>query len=160
MSMNLTDLEKLEALHADATPGEWGLSRWRREDTFGNATRFYGDLIAGSGDQVIWSSEDGGVAPKDGDAEAVIALHNAFPAMAKALREAWARCETLAAIADSRSYESGLYARRMGDAQEARRSSRAEVERLRGAIARFVSQYPWQDGPEIQELKALKGEGL
>ena len=34
--------------------------------------------------------------------------------------------------------------------------ARAKVERLRSAISRFVAQYPWQDGPEIQELKALK----
>ena len=59
---------------------------------------------------------------------------NRFPAMAKALREAWARCEVLAAIADSRSYESGLYARRMGEAQEARRSARAEITRLKTLI--------------------------
>ena len=39
---------------------------------------------------------------------------------------------------------------------EERDEARAEVERLRSAISRFVTQYPWQDGPEIQELKALK----
>ena len=39
------------------------------------------------------------------------------------------------------------------------KEARSEVERLRSAISRFVAQYPWQDGPEIQELKALKEEG-
>lgn len=38
---------------------------------------------------------------------------------------------------------------------KALREARAEVEQLRAAITRFVNQYPWQQGPEIQELKAL-----
>ena len=119
--------------------------------------------------------------------------------MTKALREALARCATLRGLADEKAHEAGLYARRMEQAQQARRTeqakalreaweerdeaiearaqagysaaqfmrkfneaekerdeARAEVERLRSAISRFVSQYPWQDGPEIQELKALK----
>jgi len=58
-------------------------------------------------------------------------IHQWFPEMAKALREAWAALD------------------RVDEAM-------AEVQRLRVAIARFVAQYPWQDGPEIQELKALK----
>lgn len=43
--------------------------------------------------------------------------------------------------------------------REERDEARAEVERLRSAISWFVAQSPWQDRPEIQELKALKEEG-
>ena len=49
-----------------------------------------------------------------------------------------------------------LMARQTIPLVKALREARAEVERLRSAISRFVTQYPWQDGPEIQELKALK----
>lgn len=51
--MTLHELEKLEALHAAATPGEWTPDSWYT------------------------------------NANVLIALHNAFPAMSKALREAW-----------------------------------------------------------------------
>lgn len=55
--------------------------------------------------------------------------------MTKALREAWARCETLRGLADEKAHESGLYARRMEQAQIAGREARAEVERLKVELA-------------------------
>ena len=79
--------------------------------------------------------------------ETLEALHAAgdidpFPVTAKALREA------LESLRVARSDVACLW--------KERDEVRAEVERLRSAISRFVAQYPWQDGPEIQELKALK----
>ena len=50
-------------------------------------------------------------------------------------------------------------ARWVYDTGQRAKDALAEVERLRSAISRFVAQYPRQDGPEIQELKALKEEG-
>jgi len=47
-------------------------------------------------------------------------------------------------------------ARWVYDTGQRAKDALAEVERLRSAISRFVAQYLWQDGPEIQELKALK----
>ena len=121
MSMTLTDLEKLEALHA-AVPqcDEEPIEAWFKAD-------------------VAYRS----------------ALHNAFPAMAKALREAWAALDQVSS--DDRMSEAQIIAT-ITAFQKERDEARAEVRRLREAIARFVSQYPWQDGPEIQELKALEGK--
>ena len=82
-------------------------------------------------------------------AESIIGIHNAFPAMAKALREALAALEWQAAMTKALSESQERLAQEVKEA-------RSEVERLRSAISRFVAQYPWQDGPEIQELKALK----
>lgn len=62
----------------------------------------------------------------------------------KALREAWARCDTLRGLADEKAYEAGLYARRMGQAQEAAREARAEVERLKALIVELRKQLPSQ----------------
>ncbi len=81
------------------------------------------------------------------------ALPKAFPEMAKALREAWAALDRVSS--DDRMSEAQITAA-ITEAQRERDEAMAEVQRLRVAIARFVAQYPWQDGPEIQELKALK----
>jgi len=80
-------------------------------------------------------------------------IHQWFPEMAKALREAWAALDRVSS--DDRMSEAQITAA-ITEAQRERDEAMAEVQRLRVAIARFVAQYPWQDGPEIQELKALK----
>lgn len=80
------------------------------------------------------------------------ALPKAFPEMAKALREA-------RAVIDHYERKDGpTFQAHLGEvrAEWSLAEAKAEVERLRSAISRFVAQYPWQDGPEIQELKALK----
>ena len=76
--------------------------------------------------------------------------------MTKALREAWAALDQVSS--DDRMSEGQIIAA-ITEAQKERDEVRAEVERLRSAITRFVAQYPWQDGPEIQELKLLVKEG-
>ena len=90
--------------------------------------------------------------------------------LVKALREARERDEGYFNSMEAYRLDVEDCRRRMGDLldqcakeqadahqlTQERDEARAEVERLRSAISRFVSQYPWQDGPEIQELKALK----
>jgi ribosomal 50S subunit-associated protein YjgA (DUF615 family) len=104
-------------------------------------------------------------------------IYQWFPEIAKALREAWAENEQMIR---ERNYlhkilnklfgwkdESWLHAvahieNAVINLQTSLRVERklqkideARVEQLREAIARFVKQYPWQDGTEIQELKSL-----
>lgn len=99
--------------------------------------------------------------------------HQALP-LVKALREAWdaldqvssddrmSEAQITAAITEAaKERDEALESLRVARSDvaclwEERDEARAEVERLRSAISRFVNQYPWQDGPEIQELKALK----
>ena len=87
--MTIEELEKLEALHAAATPGEWTpdidqdrltVDLASRQRTGDEPHDWIAPYVAG------FEASDGGIA----DCEAIAALHNAFPAVAKALREAWA----------------------------------------------------------------------
>lgn len=106
--MTLIELEKLEALHAAATPGRWSPYVWQGNDDTGGwaavgphqestecvcegdthrtacAGEFCADDRSQNDEEQAWE-----------DAKAIAALHNAFPAMAKALREAQAEVERL-----------------------------------------------------------------
>ena len=83
-----------------------------------------------------------------------IELNNAMTA----LREAQGRGEHWIKVAEQYQHEILFRCTETQVAIAERDEARAEVERLRSAISRFVTQYPWQAGPEIQELKALKGD--
>ena len=100
--MTLTDLEKLEALHAAATPGEWtgdrhdGTVKYRLHSENCECDReepWNCPHLVLSVDHKNGTSGFRGVHSEENE-KLVIALHNAFPALAKALREAWeiAKC--------------------------------------------------------------------
>lgn len=93
--MTLTELEKLEALHAAAPPGEWAAERAERVIALGEA------------------------------------LHSAFPAMAKALREAWDALDEVGS--DYRMSEAQIIAT-ITAFQKERDDARAEATRLREQV--------------------------
>lgn len=82
--MTNIDLDKLEQLHANATPGPWTTSPFL--DTY---------EIRDAGD-VLRADRCGPL-----DAEWIAAMHNAAPALIAELREARATIERVLALADS-----------------------------------------------------------
>ena len=115
--MTLTELEKLEALHAAGMTWSWKAS----------ANEYHADSGAHEVtiDPLASEEECANVAAF------INALHNAFPAMAKALREAWKKLEesdaAMQLIGDS-------FKRVVGEREEAR------AEMFKQADARKVAE--------------------
>lgn len=96
------DLDRLDALEKAATPGPW---EWHFEDASVLAINGPGHLE----DHVLWAQvcpacqKSGGrcTAPSDADANAIVRLRNAYPAMSAELRALRAEVERLRAVRDA-----------------------------------------------------------
>ena len=166
--MTLTELEKLEALYAAATPGRWSPEVWQgNDDTDGWAAT---GPHQHTEDCVCETEEDRAACKGMGcceeersyrdeeqaqeDAKAIAALHNAFPAMAKALREAWVEGETLARDRHIEQMRADRAERLMAETVERlmraeelndclhkeRDEARAEIERLQEMLRQAVAE--------------------
>jgi hypothetical protein len=147
--MTLTDLEKLEALHAAATSGEWSPEVWQgNDDTDGWAatgphqhtedciceTEEEREACKGMGcceEERSYRDEE----QAQEDAKAIAALHNAFPAMAKALREARAHNEKLIERLKETDVRAGEWLGILEKMERERDEALAEVERLKAELA-------------------------
>ena len=139
--MTPEQLDEIEKLAEAATPGPWPTTGWV-EDPHG--------IPYGVGKDILDGGEKERIAQAERDTAFIGTMREHALPMVKAVREA-------REDAAKKNDEAWSWMWVSMDLRAERDEARAEVERLRGAITRFVNQYPWQDGPEIQELKALKG---
>ena len=139
MGFDLTDLEKLEALHAAATQGKWtgdrhdGTVKYRLHSENCECDREEPWVCPHLILSVDHKNVTSGFLGMHGEAneKLVMALHNAFPDMAKALREAWAeRNEAIEARAAA-GYSAVEFLKLSRQLEKERDEARAEVERLK-----------------------------
>ena len=133
---DLAALEKLEALHAAATPGEWtgdrhdGTVKYRLHSENCNCDReepwSCSHLVLSVDHKNVTSGFLGARSAEN--EKLVMALHNAFPDMAKALREAWE-------ISKCRRDEGLDWVHAAFDFQRERDEARAEAAAARAELA-------------------------
>ena len=124
-------LDELDALHAAATAGPW-------EVLVTPESQFCEWRVVGPHYDDAFS--DAGQSPCDDDTrDAIVALHNAWPAISARLRAAAAEVEQLQRHYDAAAPEHNLLA--VLDLYEGRRlEAEAEVERLRGALRGAIEE--------------------
>ena len=135
--MTATRLAEIEAAHGKATPGEWRIVEYGDEDcpnlvvhSTGESRVCFMATVGSHGDP----------AKIEADAASIALLHNEFPAVATALREAWAKMaakdEEIATL-KALHVEAKVIARgsvaQIEEAQDSLVAYGAEIERLRAA---------------------------
>lgn len=160
--MTPEQLEEIEKLHAAATPGEWtgdrhdGTVKYRvhsescdcdREESW-NCPHLVLEVDHKNGTSGFHGKYS------EENEKLVLALHNAFPAMAKALREAWQERDVLQAVLND-------WQRFGMEREKERNEARTEVERLRGIVEvndRRLAAVWDEARVEVERLRRLLGE--
>lgn len=159
----MIDLDALDALHAAATPGEWQAVMNHCYCEIRVEDGQIGDMCAST----CWSENNDNLELSEANAKVAAALHNAYPAISKELRElrterdwlkheqsllleAYVKLGNQLQAAGSQHGETGVEARRcyMSPSEWTRDHDRLIAERIEGL--RFIER-GMAGGPELPE---------